>query len=196
MTASLGRRWINPSASSSDSPFPIAALFPRLPPGTTIQSGTCHSEILQELERDRLLPLDAERVDRIEEIHPARLARLPGPIASPSSKSPLIWIVVAPYASAWLSFPNATFPSGMKTYAFMPAIAAYEAIDADVFPVEAHATRSIPSFLATRDADRHAAVLERARRVLPLVLEGEIVDAHPGRQGLGAVEVRVRPRAS
>jgi hypothetical protein len=39
ITASRGTRSINPISFSSENALPNALLFPRLPPGTTIQSG-------------------------------------------------------------------------------------------------------------------------------------------------------------
>lgn len=44
--------------------------------------------------------------------------------------------------------PMATFPDGRNTAHFMPALAAYAARAADVFPVEAHPTTFAPSSLA------------------------------------------------
>src|SRR5579875_883401 len=50
------------------------------------------------------------------------------------------------------SFPQAIFPSGINTRLFSPARAAYAAIAAEVFPVDAHATHSNPLAAATLSA--------------------------------------------
>ena len=42
------------------------------------------------------------------------------------------------------NLPRAIAPSGTKTYAFIPALAAYAAAEAEVFPVEAHMTARLP----------------------------------------------------
>src|SRR5215213_8856398 len=46
------------------------------------------------------------------------------------------------------SFPAATLVSGTRTSAGIPAAAAYAASEAEVFPVEAHATTRAPTALA------------------------------------------------
>ena len=43
---------------------------------------------------------------------------------SASSKLPSTWRTCAPWIIAWESFPNAIFPSGIRTNAFIPARAA------------------------------------------------------------------------
>src|SRR5579875_1561988 len=50
------------------------------------------------------------------------------------------------------SFPQAIFPSGINTRLFRPERAAYAAIAADVFPVDAQATHSNPLAAATLSA--------------------------------------------
>lgn len=55
---------------------------------------------------------------------------------------------LAPKNRAWASLPIATFPEGRKTAHFIPALAAYAARAAEVFPVEAHPTTLAPSSLA------------------------------------------------
>ena len=54
----------------------------------------------------------------------------------------------APYASVCASLPVDTRPSGTRTKAGIPACAAYAASEADVLPVDAHATASAPIRLA------------------------------------------------
>ena len=67
--------------------------------------------------------------------------------------------------------PAAILPSGTSTSGVSPARAAYAAIEAEVLPVEAQTTALAPSCSAHRDRDGHAAVLERAGRVVALDLE-------------------------
>src|SRR6185437_16427885 len=48
---------------------------------------------------------------------------------------------------AWLSLPNAIFPSGTRTAQLRPAAVAYAAADAEVLPVDAQMTlRAPPAF--------------------------------------------------
>src|SRR5881296_3484615 len=63
--ARRGSRSITPHSRASVSAFPNAAVLPRFP-----------GELLQQLEDDRLLALEPERIDRVEEIHAEPLARL------------------------------------------------------------------------------------------------------------------------
>ena len=49
-------------------------------------------------------------------------------------------ITSAPWNIACANFPKATFPEGKNTIQRKPALAAYAARDADVFPVEAQPT--------------------------------------------------------
>ena len=55
--------------------------------------------------------------------------------------------ISAPYITACDNLPKAIFPSGMTTIAFNPALAAYAAADADVFPVDAQITTFYPALL-------------------------------------------------
>ncbi len=68
MTASRGTRSIRPSCFSSMNALPKALELPRLPPGTTIQSGTSQPQRLEHAEHDRLLPFEAERVDAVHQV--------------------------------------------------------------------------------------------------------------------------------
>ena len=52
----------------------------------------------------------------------------------------------APYIIACANFPSAIFPSGITTYALMPALVAYAAAAALVFPVEAQTIALAPSY--------------------------------------------------
>ena len=54
----------------------------------------------------------------------------------------------APYIIACANFPSAIFPSGITTYALMPALVAYAAAAALVFPVEAQTIALAPSSTA------------------------------------------------
>ena len=69
-------------------------------------------------------------------------------ISKASSKFPSIETISAPYITACDNLPNAILPSGITTIAFKPALAAYAAADADVFPVEAHITIFLPCSFA------------------------------------------------
>ena len=48
--------------------MPNALLLPRLPPGTTIQSGTSQLERFEHAEHDRLLAFEPERIDAVDEV--------------------------------------------------------------------------------------------------------------------------------
>ena len=87
------------------------------------------------------------------------------------SKLPRTMMIWAPCTTACAILPAAILPSGTSTSGLSPALAAYAAIEADVLPVEAQTTASAPSCLATEIAVGHAAVLERAGRVVALDLE-------------------------
>ena len=66
-------------------------------------------------------------------------------ISSAWSKLPSIESTSAPCIMACASFPRATLPSGISTTQSRPANAAYAASEADVLPVEAQVTVSMPS---------------------------------------------------
>src|SRR5215831_4526352 len=61
------------------------------------------------------------------------------------SKSVGSWQTSAPYSSACESLAAEIFAWGTRTRAPSPARAAYAAMDAEVFPVEAQATHETPS---------------------------------------------------
>ena len=67
-----------PSSSISSKPAPSADTLPRLPPGITTQSGTVPAELLRDLDRDRLLALEAQRVHRVREVDALACRRAPG----------------------------------------------------------------------------------------------------------------------
>ena len=68
-----GSLLIRPRSCISSKPAPSAEALPRLPPGMMIQSGTCPVELLDDLDADRLLALDPQRVHRVGEVDaPAR----------------------------------------------------------------------------------------------------------------------------
>ena len=69
-------------------------------------------------------------------------------ISKASSKFPSMDTISAPYITACDNLPKAIFPSGMTTIAFNPALAAYAAADADVFPVDAQITTFLPCSFA------------------------------------------------
>ncbi len=60
------------------------------------------------------------------------------------SKLPRICKTWAPYTIACASFPREIFPSGTKTTQSMPALAAYAAAAAEVFPVDPQITVFAP----------------------------------------------------
>ena len=133
--------------------------------------GRLPAELLQQLEHDRLLPLEPERVDRVEQVDAELRARPPPPAAGRrrSRRAP----------AACARRRRATAPAcparparRARTRArAVPACAAYAASDAEVLPVEAQATAARADAQRLRHADGHAAVLERAGRVVALVLE-------------------------
>ena len=59
-TQMRGSRWISPRSCIMAKPCPSACTLPRLPPGITTQSGTLPVELLDDLDGDRLLALDAQ----------------------------------------------------------------------------------------------------------------------------------------
>src|ERR1035441_3278941 len=72
-------------------------------------------------------------------------------------------MVLAPYSSACASLPNEMLPYGMKITGCKPPALAYAAIEAEVFPVETHATRVAPSRTACE-----------APQVIPLSLQDPV----------------------
>ena len=56
--------------------LPKLDTLPRFPPGTTTQSGKRPARCLQDAVHDRLLPLEAERVDAVDEIDSQLAAHL------------------------------------------------------------------------------------------------------------------------
>src|SRR5215472_17108720 len=61
-----------------------------------------------------------------------------------SSKLPSTWSSFAPWTRAWASLPRAILPRGTSTAQVSPALAAYAAALALVFPVEAQMTAFAP----------------------------------------------------
>ncbi|SLD05921.1 Uncharacterised protein [Mycobacteroides abscessus subsp. massiliense] len=61
-----------------------------------------------------------------------------------SSKLPSTWMIRAPWMTAWANLPIAILPCGINTAHVIPALAAYAAAEAEVFPVEAHSTARWP----------------------------------------------------
>ncbi len=57
-------------------------------------------------------------------------------------------MILAPWATAWLSLPIAILPSGTRTTQSMPALTAYAAAEALVLPVLAQMTARAPCFFA------------------------------------------------
>ena len=70
-------------------------------------------------------------------------------------------------------------PWGRRRAPADSARAAYAASDADVLPVDAHATRASRAALGLRHRDRHAAILERSCRIVSLVLDEQIFRTTP-----------------
>ncbi len=62
-------RSIRPKSCSSWNALPNALLLPRLPPGTTIQSGTCHAKRLEHAEHDGLLAFEPERIHAVDQVN-------------------------------------------------------------------------------------------------------------------------------
>ena len=89
----------------------------------------------------------------------------------------MIW---APCMIACAILPAAILPSGTSTSGLSPAFAAYAAIEADVLPVEAQTTACGALVDGDRDRRGHAAVLERAGRVVALDLELHLAAGDPG----------------
>ena len=108
-------------------------------------------ERLRDLERGRLLPLDPELVDRVDQRHRVAAGELTDELQRPS-KFPRSAITRAPCTSAWASFPVAIFPSGTITAHRSPPRAAYAAADAAVLPVEAQMIAREPSLTAADTA--------------------------------------------
>ncbi|CAB4628231.1 unannotated protein [freshwater metagenome] len=65
-----------------------------------------------------------------------------------SSKFPFTCKIFEPWATACASFPSAIFPLGIRTAGTIPALTAYAAADAEVFPVDAQITALDPSSAA------------------------------------------------
>ena len=59
---------IRPSSTSSLNALPKALTLPRLPPGTTIQSGTCQARASRTRIHDRLLPFEPEGIDAVDQV--------------------------------------------------------------------------------------------------------------------------------
>lgn len=92
------------------------------------------------------MSFDSKWIDRVYKLDFATFA-ISFTISKASSKFPSIETISAPYITACDNLPNAILPSGITTIAFKPALAAYAAADADVFPVEAHITIFLPCSL-------------------------------------------------
>ncbi len=67
---------MRPSSRISRSALPNAEALPRLPPGSTTQSGTRQSRWSIISDHDGFLPLDAERVDGIQQVDAQALGQL------------------------------------------------------------------------------------------------------------------------
>ena len=147
-------------------------------------------QVLQQLPHDRLLPFDAEGVDGVQEVDAEASATPPAPGAwrRRSRRGP---------AGRWrrrrgsaTSLPSATLPAGMKTSALQARLRGVggERRAGVAGGRAGHRARAEAHGLG--DRHRHPAVLERARRVLALVLEGHARDARPARQRGPLVQAR------
>ena len=192
--ARRGRRVISPHA---------LRLAQRLPErgGVAQVAGRQHdpvrripAELLQHLEHDRLLPLEAERVDRVEQVD-AELARSPPRPAGGSRRSRR-----APAGSARRRRATApACPARRCPPARAPARGSRPA------PRRPRARPTCcrwrrrrppraPMRQRLRHADRHAAILERAGRVVPLVLEQQPRQPGPAVERLAVEQRRVALR--
>ena len=77
ITARRGTREISPRYLSSINALPKALELPRLPPGTTIQSGTSQRSPSRTRIDDRFLPFEAERIDRVHQVDAQPVGDLP-----------------------------------------------------------------------------------------------------------------------
>ena len=141
------------------------------------------AELVDDLERSRLLPLDADRVDRVDQRHRIVVGQLAGERRGSrrSCRRP-----ARPWRRArcaWASLPVAIRPSGTNTTRRMPGAGGVRGREAEVFPVDAQTTALAPPRRPWR-RPRHPAVLERAGGVGALDLEPDLA-SEQGRQRLG-----------
>ena len=169
--ARRGMRSIQPCACASRSALPNALVLPRLPAGTTIQSGGVPVQVLEQLPDDRLLPFDAERVDRVDEVDAEAVARFAHEahggveVAAHLQARARRTRASAP-ACRWRSFP----PGRTRWPAARPARRRRRARR---WCCRSRRRRRRVAFDAhgLRHGHGHAAILERAGGVLAFVLE-------------------------
>ena len=145
-------------------------MLPALPTGIASASGRL-AELLDDLERGRLLALDPVGVDRVDELDRVLARRARGRSAAHRRSCPRSAITRAPCISAWASLPIAILPSGHD----------HRAAHARPGRVGGGARRGVAGrgadhglgagALGARDGDGHAPVLEAAGRVGALELE-------------------------
>ncbi len=97
-------------------------MFPAFPTGRTWQSGASPraSQISKAAVFCPSMRYGLTELTRVT----GNLSEISRTRRSASSKFPRIWMTWAPWIIAWESLPRAIFPSGMRTNAFIPALAA------------------------------------------------------------------------
>ena len=123
------------------------------------------AELLEDLERRGLLPLEAERVDGVDERDRMVLGELAHERRAPgrscrAARSPARRASAPGRACRWRSCPRGRSPRRSARRA-----PRRRRRDAAVLPVDAQMTACAPSRTAARHRARHPAVLERAGRV-------------------------------
>ena len=106
-------------APSSEKPFAYATLLPPPPYGQREHVGGA-AELLDDLERRRLLALDPVRVERVDEHQHAALGQLEADFSA-SSKLPLTSATFAATARDCADLAAAIAPCGVSTTAVRPA---------------------------------------------------------------------------
>ena len=174
-----------------------AEMLPRLPEGSTIQSGTCQPSCCTISIPTVFCPstcsefMELRKVDRN---HPASLPARASCSRRSRCRAPARG---APLAIGWMSCAVLILPLGRETMAGMPAAAACAASAAEVSPVDTDATarRAMvgagsprpcpPSSDYRAHQHRHAQVLERAGVADPTLLDPQVVQPQRLRQPRG-----------
>ena len=169
-------------------------MLPALPTGQAVDVGGV-AERVDDLERRRLLALDARRVDRVDQLDRVGLGELAGQgqavveVAVDLQQRGAVGDRLAQLAHRDLALGHEHARTSCRPWSRR------RRREALVLPVEAQMTALAPVPAATRDRRRHAAVLERAGRVEPLELDADL-GADDARTGARPGSAACRPRRS
>ena len=170
---------------------PVRRDVPGVPDRDAVDVGS-PAERVAHLERAGLLALEPERVHGVHQRHRVPLGEAAGHVRA-SSKFPSTSSTRAPWTSVWASLPTATLPSRNEHRAGQPGLRRVGGGRRAGVPGRRAHDRLRALLDGLGDRERHAAVLERTRRVGALELQLDVA-AGLVRQRTRSGRAACRPR--